>query len=49
MLYRYDVSYIYVGSNERAAYPDLNHRTLQGMGDIVFEDGNTYIVAVGRQ
>ena len=49
LLYGYDISYIYVGSNERAAYPELNHRTLQNMGDIVFEDGDTYIVAVGHQ
>ncbi len=49
LLYDYNVSYIYVGSNERDAYPALNHRNLQKMGDIVFEDGPTYIVAVGRE
>ena len=49
LLYKYDISYIYVGSCERALYPELNDRTLQKLGDVVFEDGSTYIVAVGRQ
>ena len=49
LLYKYDISYIYVGSCERAMYQELNDRTLQSLGDVVFEDGLTYIVAVGRQ
>ena len=49
LLYKYNISYVYVGSCERETYPELNHKTLQSLGDIVFENGSTYIVAVGRQ
>ena len=43
----YDVSYIFVGSCEREAFPDLNVRTLTSIGEVVYgsEDG-TFIVKV---
>lgn len=43
----YDVSYIFVGKMEREQYPDLNHEMIRALGEIVFEDGETYIVKPG--
>ena len=42
----YNVSYIFVGKLEREKFPDINHAMLRAMGEIAFEDGDTYIVKV---
>ena len=49
MISRYDISYIFVGGQEKEKYgTELNDRVLQSLGSIVFEDdmSGTYIVKV---
>lgn len=43
---KYHVDYIYVGTLEREKYPDLKDEMLKSLGDIVYDDGTTYIVRV---
>ena len=47
LLARYGVKYIYVGSLERERYPDINEELLQSLGEVVFRDGDTYVIEVG--
>ena len=46
ILEKYDVSYIYVGNLEREQYPDLSDEVLKSLGEVVFDDGVTFIVKV---
>ncbi len=51
ILEKYGVRYIYIGSNERAAYPEMNESVLLETGTVVFGDadspGTTKIIQVG--
>ena len=42
----YNVSYIYVGKLEHEQYPAINDAFIKSMGEVVYEDANTYIVKV---
>lgn len=42
----YHIQYIFVGSCERATYPELNHDTLHSLGQVIYQDGDTYIIEV---
>ena len=42
----YNVSYIYVGKLEHEQYPNINDAFLKSMGEVAYEDANTYIVKV---
>ena len=49
LIQRYDISYIFVGGQEKEKYgTELNDSLLQSLGSIVFEDdtSGTYIVKV---
>ena len=46
LLRKYNVSYIYVGTLEYEKYPGLQDGVLRDLGDIVYDDGTTYIVKV---
>ena len=42
----YGIEYIYIGSNEHEAYPDLQLDALLACGDVVFNEGQTYVIHV---
>ena len=44
LLKAYNVSYIFVGSCERALYPDLSVERLKNLGSIVYDNGSTFII-----
>ncbi|NLK28853.1 MAG: hypothetical protein GX306_11015 [Clostridiales bacterium] len=53
LLYKYQISYIYVGKLEQEKYETLNHEILQSLGDIVFhspatqeKEYETYIIRI---
>ncbi len=46
VLNKYGVTYIFVGSMERQAYSSLNETGLRQLGTVVFESGDTFVVAV---
>lgn len=41
---QYGVEYIFVGDKEREAYPALDELGLKSLGEVVFEQGRTFIV-----
>ncbi|MCF0145464.1 MAG: hypothetical protein HUJ73_02640, partial [Eubacterium sp.] len=45
LLARYGISYIFVGSCERERY-DVNDEVLLQLGEVVFRDGDTYILSL---
>lgn len=47
LLTTYEVSYIYVGDEERSAYA-VNDELLRSLGEIVFENAGVYIVKLGQ-
>ena len=44
----YNVSYIFVGKREREKFEDLNHAMLRALGEVVFEENDTYIVKLNE-
>ncbi len=46
ILNQYRVNYIFVGDKEREAYNNINEIGLKELGQVVFQDGNTYIIKV---
>ncbi|HPN56307.1 MAG TPA: DUF2298 domain-containing protein [Candidatus Omnitrophota bacterium] len=44
MFEKYMVDYIFVGDKEREAYPDLRSDQLRALGDVVFQNGGTFVV-----
>ena len=45
---QYHVQYIFVGSKEREAYQSMNEVGLKSLGKVVFQSGNTYIIAIAN-
>ncbi len=43
MLDYFDVSYIFIGAQEREKYPNLNEELLRSLGEVVFDSGATII------
>lgn len=43
---QYGISYVYIGSMEKTAYPDLQEEKFHQLGDIIFESGDSKIFAV---
>jgi uncharacterized membrane protein len=48
LLGQYHVRYIFVGSKEKEAYPNLDESTLMSLGKIVFQSGETYIIELNH-
>lgn len=46
LLKEYQVSYVFVGKQEREKYEELNHELIRDLGDIVFESEGAYIIAI---
>ncbi len=46
LLRSYEVDFIFVGSCEREKYEAINDELLRSLGDIVYDNGETYIVRV---
>lgn len=46
VLRQYKVEYIFVGVQEREAYPEMDIAKVKTLGDIIFEDGDTFILVV---
>ena len=47
LIKEYKVSYIFVGKQEREKFANLNHEMLRALGEVVFEEGSTYILKIG--
>ena len=45
-LKEYGVAYIFVGDKEREAYPNINEQALKQLGEIIFSQGETYIIQI---
>ena len=43
---KHNISFVFVGSRERARYPELNEDTVKSLGTVVYEEGSTFIVRV---
>ncbi len=50
LIEKYQIEYIFVGSQERAQYPEINEAALLQLGTIVYqgERGEAYILQVGN-
>ena len=46
LLEKYNVSYIFVGAQEREKYPNINEDLLRSLGEVVFEE-DAVIIQVG--
>ena len=47
LIKKYAIRYLYIGGQERDAFPDLNDTLLQSLGEVVYSDGlTTYIVEI---
>lgn len=46
LIEKYEISYIFTGSQEREKYEMLNDEILRDLGEVVFESEGTYIVAI---
>ena len=51
LIKKYNITYIYIGTQERQAYYNsIQDVFLQSIGEVVYSDGEyTYIVKVGEQ
>ena len=43
-LNQYNVDYVFVGDKEREAYGTLDIESLQNLGEVIFRDGETFII-----
>lgn len=48
LIKRYHISYIFIGSQEREKFEDLNEEMLRSLGEIVFEEDGTVIIAIDQ-
>ncbi|HUW21261.1 MAG TPA: DUF2298 domain-containing protein [Candidatus Bathyarchaeia archaeon] len=46
LLQKYQVRYIFVGTLEKEAYPDLSEEVLSSLGKVIFSSGNTKIYEI---
>ncbi|MCC6094947.1 MAG: DUF2298 domain-containing protein [Eubacterium sp.] len=49
LIEKYQIDYIFVGSEEYAKYKNLNTQGLQSLGDVVYSSGTTFILQTDRQ
>jgi len=46
LLEKYEVKFVFIGDQERKAYPDLNEKIFASLGEVVFSSGKTKIYQI---